>query len=113
MGYIPCLSCTVARCGVHTLFVTDCCTLWGTYLVCHGLLHVVGTYLVCHGLLHVVGYIPCLLLTVARCGVHTLFVTDCCTLWGTYLVCHGLLHVVGYIPCHVLLHVVGTYLVCY
>ena len=65
-GNIPCLSQTVAHCGVHTLswtvahcgvytlFVTDCCTLWGTYLVCHGLLHI-AEY-VCHWLLHIAGY---------------------------------------------------------
>ena len=93
VGYIPCLSQTVAHCGVHTLFVTDCCTLWGTYLVMDcctlwGTYLVMdcctlwGTYLVCHGLLHIVGYIPCLSRTVAHCGVHTLFVMDCCTLWG-------------------------------
>ena len=73
----------VLYCRKHALFVMDCCTLQGTYLVCHRLLHIAG-------------YIPCLSRTVAHCGVHTLFVTDSCTLQGTDLVCHGLLHIAGY-----------------
>ena len=67
---------TVTHCGVHA------CTLWATCL------ELQDTCLVCHGHMFVVGYMPCLSLAVALCGVHTLFVTDCCTLWGTYLVCH-------------------------